>query len=92
MPANKKYDRKKVRKVRVLVNIEDSPLGKYMVMLSGASLINEVRKLIGEQKHSKAIVKLLSRGEIEWRGGQEAMPAVKVDLMISRTSAHWDLK
>lgn len=76
--------------MRVLVNM-NSPLHIYMVRLSSADLIKEIRCLVSKREHSKAIVEVLSHGNIEWASGKYEMPNLKVDLMLSKTNAHWDL-
>ena len=84
--------RKKVRiVVRVLITVRRSPAQKYLVNLYTKALIREVRDLINQRKHSQAITTIFAKGIFERKVREEELRTIKADLMLSETTANWDL-
>lgn len=77
--------------MRVLVTIRNSPAQVYMVKLLTQALVNEVRDLISNRRHSQAIVAVMTKGSVECEIDECEIPAVKADLILSKNNAMWDL-
>lgn len=77
--------------MKVLVTIRNSPRQMYLVKLFTQGLIEEIRKLITERKHSQAVVTVLTKGSFEREIHDREAQSVKADLILSNTSAMWDL-
>ena len=77
--------------MRVLVTIRKSPPQIYLVKLFTEGLVEEVRDLISQRKHAKAIVTVMTKGSLEKEVEHREIPAVKADLILSTSNALWDL-
>jgi hypothetical protein len=74
-----------------LVSMRCGPLKSYVVQLRDPRLIKEVRGMVSQREHSKAIIAVLSRGMVESESDGNSASTGKVDLILSKASAHWDL-
>jgi len=77
--------------MKVLLILKNNPSQGYLVKLHTDKLIDEVKKLIGRRQHSRAIMTALAGGMFEKEVFEHEMPSLEADLILSRTSAHWDL-
>lgn len=77
--------------MKVLIKIRRSPEQLFLVDLADKSLINEVKKLIGRKKHSKAIVTALSKGRFERELTHDELPTEGADLILTEHNACWDV-
>ena len=75
----------------VLVSIRNSPPQMYLVKLFTDGLIEEIRDLIRQRKHSKAVVTVLTKGSFEREIQDREVTNVKADLILSKSNAMWDL-
>lgn len=73
--------------MRVLVKIHRSPEHKFLVDLRTKRLIKEVNGLINKGKHSKALMTVLSEGNICKAITDKELPHLKADLILSETYA-----
>ena len=77
--------------MKVLIKIKRSSEQLFLVDLADKSLIDEVKKLIGRKKHSKAIVTALSKGRFEREISHDELPAESADLILTEHNACWDI-
>jgi len=77
--------------MKVIVKIKRSPEQLFLVDLMDKSLIDEVKKLITKNKHSKAIVTALSKGRFERELSHDDMHVTDADLILSEHNASWSL-
>lgn len=77
--------------MKVLIKIRNSPEQLFLVNLKEKSLIDEVKKLINKNKHSKAIVTALSKGRFEKELRHEELPDTSAELILTEKNASWDL-
>jgi len=77
--------------MKVLIKIRNSPEQLFLVSLMDKSLIDEVKKLINKNKHSKAIVTVLSKGKFERELRHDELPTESAELILTEKNASWDL-
>ena len=77
--------------MRVLVTIRNSPAQVYMVKLLTQGLVSEVRELISKRKHSDAVITVMTKGAFERELDEREIADIKADLILSKSSAMWDL-
>lgn len=77
--------------MRVLITIRRSPTQRYLINLLTQTLIDEVRELIRNQRHSEAMVAAFTKGNFERSISDAELSSVKADLIISEHNARWDL-
>ena len=77
--------------MKVLVNIGNGPVRKYIVHLPSKALVREVRDLIADKKHFKAVMTVLSKGRFEKEIPDGEFHRVKADLILCEDSVSWDL-
>ena len=76
--------------MRVLVQLRRNPAQHYLVHLFTKALIQEVKDLISDNQHSKAVVTVFTKGILERKVSKEEIPAVTADLILSERNARWD--
>lgn len=77
--------------MRVLLSTRKSPPQRYLVHLFTKDLIREVRELINQKRHSKAIDVAFRKGLLEREVGEDEVRSVEADLILSKDNARWDL-
>jgi len=77
--------------MRVLLSTRKSPPQRYLVHLFTKDLIREVRRLVYQKKHSRALAVAFKKGLLEREVGEEELNSVEADLILSRDNARWDL-
>ena len=77
--------------MKVLITIKRSPAQRYLVNLLTSALVDEVRELIRNQKHSEAMIAAFTKGSFERSISDAELSSVKADLIISEHNARWDL-
>lgn len=77
--------------MRVLISLKKGPPQRYLVHLITKSLIKEVRELINDQKHSKAVTTIFTKGVFQREIFGDEVHAVKADLILSEDNARWDI-
>ena len=78
--------------MRILITLSKDRTHRYLVNLLAKSLIAQVRNLISDQEYIKAIDLVYYGGLLEREITERDLPEVAVDLMLSDSSANWDLK
>ncbi len=78
--------------MNVLIVIQKGLSQKFLVNLHTEKLKEEVRGLIGDRKHTQAIVAALTKGRFEREVAHEDLKDLRADLILSEYSASWDLK
>lgn len=77
--------------MRVLVIVERSPAKRYLVKLYTEELINEVRQLINQKRHTQAITTVFAKGRLEREVLEEDLPGLDADVILSKDTARWDV-
>lgn len=77
--------------MRVLIMLQRSPEHRYLVNLFTKNLIDRLRDLIRDCKHSQAVAFAFAYGQIEREYLDEDTSSIQADLMLSETNARWDL-
>ena len=77
--------------MKILIKIHRSPEQLFLVDLKGKNLIRDVAKMIARGRHSQAIVTALSKGKFERQIKHHEIPNEKVDVILSKERASWDL-
>ena len=77
--------------MRVLITLQQSPPHTYLAHLLTKELIKEVRKLLTDKKHSKAIAAIIAKGRFEREISERDLLDVEADLILSEKNARWDL-
>ena len=77
--------------MRGLLVVERSPAQKYLIKIDTKALVKEVRQLIENRKHSKAMTAVFEKGKFEKIVSEDEMPTIDADLILSNKSARWDL-
>lgn len=77
--------------MKVLIKIKKSPGQFFLVDLQNKKLIEEVSKLIGKRKHSKAIVTALSKGKFIKEVAEQDLPNIDADLILTEEHSYFDL-
>ena len=77
--------------MRVLIIVDNSPQARYLVNLYTKTLISEIKDLITERKYAKAIATAFSKGSFEREIHVDEMHTLETDLILSQSTASWDL-
>ena len=77
--------------MKVLICCAKQPVRRYLINLLTDNLITEIRDLINDEQHSKAIITALSKGLLEKEVSEEELCRVEADLILTETNARWDL-
>ena len=77
--------------MRVLINVNSRPAHGYVVHLHTPSLVEKIRDLISKKRHPEAIAAAFREGVVEREVKDDEFHNVEVCLMLSETSARWDL-
>jgi len=77
--------------MKILIKIKQSPEQCFLIELSDKVLIVEVRKLLQQNKRSKAIVTALSKGKFIRGISKESLPKTSADIVLTEQNSHFDL-
>jgi len=77
--------------MKILLEVRNSPVQRFLIDLTGQNLINEVKRLIGKGKYSKAMTKVFSKGKFLKEVEESELPWLDADLILTEKSAHYDL-
>lgn len=77
--------------MKVLVVVKSTPPQKYLVHLPSKESIAEVRNLINNNKHSKAVTTVFIKGVFEREVLDHELHDISADLILSDCNARWDL-
>ena len=78
--------------MKVLICIKNGPVQRYVVTLHTKTLIKEIMDLVDSNRHSQAVMKVLSKGRFEREVVGTEAHSVEADLILSETNVRWDLK
>jgi len=82
---------KGVVKMRILIMLPSNSKQALIVRLHTDELVKEVKRLIGKRKHTQAMVKAIVSGKFEKEVGEDELPGIDADLILSENTACWDL-
>lgn len=77
--------------MRVLITVQQTPPQRYLVNLLTKSLIEEVKNLIKNKKHSEALFVVFSKGALVREIFDHEMGEIDADLLLCDKNARWDL-
>lgn len=77
--------------MRVFINVTSRPKHGYVVHLRTPHLVEKIMDLIGKNRHPEAIVAAFREGVVERQVKDDEIHNVEACLMLSETSARWDL-
>lgn len=77
--------------MRVLITLKRRRNHRYLINLFTKALVSEVRGLVGSQEYAKALDLVYREGLFEREVYDEEIPEIKVDLLLSKECASWDL-
>lgn len=77
--------------MRVLITVQRDPPQRYLVNLLSKSLIEEVRNLVNDKKHSEALAVAFTKGDIVREVHEHEISGLDADLLLCDQNARWDL-
>ena len=77
--------------MKVLIVVKRDPDRGLLIDLPSKKFIRAVKGLIDNKRHADAIVSAIAGGRIEKEVGHYEFPRTNADLVLSETSARWDL-
>lgn len=77
--------------MRILIVLSGAGGKKILVKLDRQEIIKDVKDLIEQRKHSKAIDIALQKGRLEREIRTDAFENSGTDLILREGSAHWDV-
>lgn len=77
--------------MRVLITVNRTPPQRYLVNLLTKSLVEEVKSLINNKKHSEALAVAFSKGALVRQVFEHEVSEVDADLLLCDRNARWDL-
>ena len=77
--------------MKVLVKIYRSPEHRFLVNVSDQNLIRDINSLISRGKYARALVTVLSKGEVLKEISERELPEIKADLVLTEKSMYRDL-
>lgn len=77
--------------MRVLITVQHAPPQRYLVNLLTKSLIEEVKNLINNKKHSEALTVAFTKGVFVREIFEHEVGRIGADLLLCEKNARWDL-
>ncbi len=77
--------------MKVLLEVRNSPVQRFLIDLAEQNFINEVKRLIGKGKYSRAMTTVFSKGKFLREVEEAELPWLDADLILTEKSAHYDL-
>lgn len=75
----------------ILIKTQKAPEQRFLVNLQEPWLVDEVRSLIDESKHSKAVRAVLSKGKFIREVSEEDIHLIDVNIILTEKNAHYNL-
>lgn len=76
--------------MRVLIIAKRTPPQRYLIHLATEKFINEVRGLVNDNMHSRAVAAAFTKGTFEREVSEKDAHVVDADLILSESNARWD--
>jgi len=77
--------------MKVLIRLKNSPVQAFLVRLDQKKPAEEVKRLLQNSRHSKAIVTALSKGKFIGEFAGADLARVHADLILTGEHTHRDL-
>ncbi len=77
--------------MKVLIEVQNSPIKRFFVKLPDQKLIDEVKTHVSRGRYSKAIRAAFGKGKMIREISEKDVSGIDAKLILTQKSAHYDL-